>query len=198
MELCWILSYSQKRCVMYKMTITSDQAATFSGLFEFRHHYLSVLILVLVKSGPKPLSVAALQDLKSLFSLVAKKLWTQNSVLYSCILACAPAEDEHINVVVVKVGRVKRKLIKRLEGTVTCNSGVPLQESEIQWMCMGHLPGNLSSQTVLTFLGSPWSFSWSYHKIYGNTLSIWRLKSYFALITFSLVEAISEPGTMIW
>lgn len=59
---------------MYKMTITSDKAATFSGLFEFRHHYLSVLILVLVKSGPKPLSVAVLQDLKSLFSLVAKKL----------------------------------------------------------------------------------------------------------------------------
>lgn len=59
---------------MYKMTITLDQAATFSGLFEFRHHYLSILILVLVKSGPKPLSVAVLQDLKSLFSLVAKKI----------------------------------------------------------------------------------------------------------------------------
>lgn len=71
---------------MYKMTITSDKAATFSGLFEFRHHYLSVLILVLVKSGPKPLSVAVLQDLKSLFSLVAKKIMNACSIHVSWLV----------------------------------------------------------------------------------------------------------------
>lgn len=63
---------------------------------------------------------------------------------------------------------------------------------------MGLLTGNLSSQTVLIFLDSFDPLLGIIVRYIAILLSIWRLESYFALITFSLVEVTLILSLALW